>query len=84
MEVPICNNCKYKSTVFGLAMCSRPTGKTDVITGKPATLYRGCSVERLHDDLLGITYCGPTGRFFVQNISWWYNVKQKVKQLVNK
>ena len=74
----ICKDCKYSSKLLGTLMCSRPTGRLDVTTGKEHTLYKSCRIERMYDSDLRGLQCGPTGRFY-QDSQW-----KKVKLFFNK
>ena len=69
----ICKDCKFSSKRLGVWMCSRPTGLLNLATGKEDKVYRGCSIERMHDSFLGRIQCGPTGRFY--EASKWKKVK---------
>ena len=74
----ICKDCKFSSKLLGVWMCSRPTGLLNLATGKEDKVYRGCSIERMHDSFLGRIQCGPTGRFY--EASKWKKVKLFFKE----
>jgi len=73
MNTPICKDCKYSSKLLGVLLCSRPTGRLDVTTGKERTLYKSCTIERMHDSGLSGIQCGAVGRFYED--SKWKKVK---------
>lgn len=60
-------------------MCNRPSGVISHVSGKEDVEYVSCSVERLFEAYLDKPRCGPSGKFFVQNTSVWFKLKQKLR-----